>query len=119
MPARKRGEGIELDIGKNATIKEILAAAKKVMTPDQYGDFSRKPKKNGAARLVRVRKGATQKEILDAARKDFTAWDLQKFTRDEPTVPAEAALVELEELHQRVTAALGSPSKPRRKKATG
>ncbi len=51
---------------------------------------------NGAIPVLRVRKGASLKEIYAAARRAFTAADLQKYTVDEPMVPAQQLLAELE-----------------------
>ena len=47
--------------------------------------------------------GATLKEIYAEARKQFTAADLQKYTVDEPMVPAEQLLAELEAIHRQET----------------
>jgi hypothetical protein len=59
--------------------------------------------KDDVPRLL-VRKGATLKEIYAAVRKQFTAADLQKYTVDEPMVPADKVLAELELIHCEVTA---------------
>ncbi len=56
-------------------------------------------KKDDIPRLC-IRKGATLKEIYAEARKQFTAADLQKYTMDEPMVPAEQLLAELEVIHR-------------------
>src|SRR5436190_23098876 len=117
MPAKRNGVVPFSEIGKNATIKEIIAAARKFMTPEELRDFTRvkKEDKNGGIPILHVRKGATMKEIYAAARKDFTAYDLQKFTRDEPMVPAEQVLAEMEEIHRRVSARLKHRADRKRK----
>ena len=117
MAAKRNGPVPGFNVGKNATIREILAEARKFMTPREYRNFSRKPNENGGVRILKVRKGATMREIYAAARKDFTAWDLQKFTQDEPMVPAEVVLAEMEELYRRLTATSGDRNKPQRKQA--
>ena len=61
-------------------------------------------KKKPALPVLKVRKGATLKEIYAAARKAFTAADLQRFTEDEPMVPAEQVLAEMEAIHQEAMA---------------
>ena len=58
------------------------------------------PKKKDDIPRLYVRKGATLKEIYAKARKQFTAADLQKYTVDEPMVPAEQLLAELEAIHR-------------------
>ena len=60
-------------------------------------------KKKDDIPLLYVRKGATLKEIYAEARKQFTAADLQKYTVDEPMVPAEQLLAELEAIHREET----------------
>ncbi|GEM_PF-1894826 len=119
MSAKKNGLVPFSEIGKNATIKEIVAAARKFMTPEELRDFTRVKKevRNGIP-ILRVRKGATMKEIYAAARKNFTAYDLQKFTRDEPMVPAEQVLAEMEEIHRRTLRTLKKRTGKVRRKAT-
>ena len=58
------------------------------------------PKKKDDIPRLYVRKGATLKEIYAKARKQFTAADLKKYTVDEPMVPAEQLLAELEAIHR-------------------
>ncbi|HEV3080408.1 MAG TPA: hypothetical protein VGY66_11535 [Gemmataceae bacterium] len=61
------------------------------------------PKKKDDIPRLYVRKGATLKEIYAEARKQFTAADLQKYTVDEPMVPAEQLLAELQAIHREET----------------
>jgi len=120
MPAKKNGVSPFSEIGKNATFKEIVAAARKFMTPEELRDFTRvkKEDKNGGIPILHVRKGATMKEIYAAARRAFTAADLQKYTRDEPMVPAEEILKDMEEIHRFISAKLAKHRKRNRKKAS-
>src|SRR5688572_21996466 len=67
---RKNGELPGFNVGKNATIREILAEARTFMTPEEYRDFSRKPKDDGG--IIKVPKGATKKELYAIFRKNFT-----------------------------------------------
>jgi hypothetical protein len=60
-------------------------------------------KKKEAIPRLYVRKGATLKEIYAEALKQFTAAYLQKYTMDEPMVPAEQLLAELEAIHREET----------------
>jgi hypothetical protein len=61
---------------------------------------NRKPKidqtSSPPVRILRVRKGATLKEIYAKVRATFTAADLQRYTQDEPMVPADEVIRELE-----------------------
>lgn len=63
-------------------------------------------KKNNEPPIPRlwVRKGATLKEIYAKARKAFTAADLAKYCRDEPMVPFEETLAEMERINNEITA---------------
>jgi hypothetical protein len=63
----------------------------------------KRPKKDDVPRL-KVRKGATLKEIYAAVRKQFTAADLQKYTVDEPMIPADELFAELKNIHREVMA---------------
>jgi hypothetical protein len=67
-------------------------------------------KKDDFPRLF-VRKGATLREIYAEYRKQFTAADLQKYTVDEPMVPAEQLLAELEAIHEEETRKLNKKNK--------
>lgn len=118
MPAKKKpvraqnnGELPGFSVGKNATIREILSEARTFMTPEQYRDFSRKPTDTSPVRILKVRKGATMKEIYAAARKNFTAWDLQRYTQEEPMVSGEEMLAAVEDVYRRETAKLKSQTK--------
>jgi hypothetical protein len=55
-------------------------------------------KKDDIPRLV-VPKNATLRQIYAIYKKQFTAADLQKYTVDEPMVPAEQLLAEMEAIH--------------------
>lgn len=55
-------------------------------------------KKDDLPRLV-VPKNATLRQIYAIYKKQFTAADLQKYTVDEPMVPAEQLLAEMEAIH--------------------
>ncbi len=112
---RKNGEAPGFNVGKNATIREILAEARTFMTPEEYRDFSRKPKGNLSGGILKVRKGATMKEIYAAARKNFTAWDLQWFTQDHEFFPAEDLMAEMEEIHRLTQEELNENTTPARR----
>jgi hypothetical protein len=57
-------------------------------------------KKKDDIPILHVPKNATMKQIYKCAREQFTAADLQKYTDfDEPMVPAEQLLAELEAIH--------------------
>jgi hypothetical protein len=68
---------------------------------NQEHDMPRK-KKVEVRRLI-VPENATLEEIYAIARKEFTAADLQKYTVDEPMVPFDQTLAELEKLHEELT----------------
>ncbi len=59
------------------------------------------PKKYTGVKVLRVRKGASLREIYRAAKEQFTAADLARFCQDEPMVPAEQVLAELEAIHEK------------------
>jgi hypothetical protein len=54
--------------------------------------------------IVKVPKNATRRQIYAILRKQFTAADLQKYTVNEPMVPAEQVLAELEALDRKESA---------------
>ena len=58
-------------------------------------------KKMEGVKVLKVRKNATLKEIYKAVREQFTAADLARFCQNEPMVPAEQVLAELEAIHQK------------------
>jgi hypothetical protein len=63
----------------------------------------RKKKKDDIPRLI-VPKNATLRQIYKCAREQFTAADLQKYTDlDEPMVPMEEVLAQMERIHESVT----------------
>jgi len=59
------------------------------------------PKKNNGVKVLKVRKNATLKEIYRAAKEQFTAEDLARFCQDEPMIPAEQFLAEIEAIYQK------------------
>ena len=61
-----------------------------------------KKKKNAIPTLV-VPKNATLRQIYAAYKKQFTAADLQKYTEDEPMVPMEQVLQEMEKIQREAT----------------
>jgi hypothetical protein len=63
-------------------------------------------KRNTKLPVLNVRKGATMREIYARARAEFTADDLQKYTVDEPMIPADEVMKELEAIHFEETAKL-------------
>jgi len=62
----------------------------------------RRYKKDDIPRLI-VPKNATLKQMYAKYRESFTAADLQKYTVDEPMVPMEQVLAEMEKIHLRET----------------
>lgn len=56
--------------------------------------------------ILKVPKNATLRQIYAIAKKEFTAADLAKYLQedDEPMVPAEQLLAELEAIHREETA---------------
>jgi hypothetical protein len=61
------------------------------------------PKKYNGVKILKVRKNATLKEIYRASKEQFTAADLARFCQDEPMVPAEQVMAELEAIHQKAS----------------
>lgn len=53
--------------------------------------------------ILEVPKNATLRQIYAIAKKEFTAADLQKYTIDEPMVPMEQVLAEMEAIHREAT----------------
>lgn len=49
------------------------------------------------------RKAAELARIYKEYRENFTAADLQRYTEEEPGIPAEKVLAEMEAIHRRVT----------------
>ena len=76
--------------------------------------MARKKRKDDIPVLV-VPKNATLRQIYAIVKKNFTAADLQKYTVDEPMVPAEQVLAELEAIHREETEKL-KKKKPKSKK---
>ena len=63
--------------------------------------MSRK-KRDEIPRLI-VPKNAPLRQIYAKARAEFSAADLQKYTEDEPMVPADELLKDLEDIHRQET----------------
>jgi hypothetical protein len=61
-------------------------------------------KKNIDNLILKVPKNASLREIYAIYRKQFTAADLQKYTVNEPMVPAKQVLAELEALDRKESA---------------
>ena len=59
-------------------------------------------RKDDLPRLV-VPKNATLRQIYAKARAEFSAADLQKYTENEPMIPAEQVMEELEAIHREET----------------
>ena len=76
--------------------------------------MARKKRKDDIPVLV-VPKNSTLRQIYAIVKKNFTAADLQKYTVDEPMVPAEQVLAELEAIHREETEKL-KKKKPKSKK---
>ena len=74
-----------------------------------------KKKKHDIPILV-VPKKATLRQIYAIVKKNFTAADLQKYTVDEPMVPAEQVLAELEAIHRAETEKLQKKKTKNKKK---
>lgn len=62
-----------------------------------------KKRKNGIP-ILKVPKNATLRQIYAIAKKEFTAADLAKYAEEEPMVPAEQLLADLEAIHREETA---------------
>jgi hypothetical protein len=74
-------------------------------------------KKKDDIPILKVPKNATLRQIYAIAKKEFTAADLQKYTEiDEPMVPMEQVLAEMERIHQEETARLQKRAARKRKK---
>jgi hypothetical protein len=53
--------------------------------------------------IIRVKKGESLKSIYAKVRRRFTAADLAKYLEDEPMIPAEQILAELEAIQREET----------------
>ena len=58
-------------------------------------------KKYSPVKILKVRKGASLREIYRASREQFTAADLARFCQDEPMIPIEKFLADMEAIHER------------------
>jgi hypothetical protein len=61
-----------------------------------------KQRKNGIPLLV-VPKNATLRQIYAICKREFSAADLAKYLQDEPMVPMEQVLAEMEKIHREET----------------
>jgi hypothetical protein len=59
------------------------------------------PKRHNGVRVLNVRKNATLREIYREAKKQFTAEDLARYCQEEPMVPGEQVLAELEAIYEK------------------
>ncbi len=64
----------------------------------------RKRKKTDNNLILKVPKNASLRQIYAIYRKQFTAADLQRYTKIEPMVPAQQVLAELEALDRKAAA---------------
>jgi hypothetical protein len=64
--------------------------------------------KNGAVRILRIKKTDSLKTIYAKIKRSFTAADLQRFTEDEPCVPAGEVVAKLK--------AMAKKPRPKKKK---
>ena len=60
-------------------------------------------RKDDAIRILRVKKGESLKSIYAKVRRRFTAADLAKYAEDEPMIPAEQILAEMEAIQREET----------------
>jgi hypothetical protein len=60
-------------------------------------------RKEEAIRIIRVKKGESLKSLYAKLRRRFTAADLAKYCEDEPMIPAEQILAELEAIQREET----------------
>ncbi len=74
-----------------------------------------KKKKDDIPILV-VPKNATLRQIYAIIKKKFTAADLQKYTVDEPMVPFEGTLAEMEKIHLEESAKVQRQSMRKRRR---
>ena len=58
-------------------------------------------KKYNGVKILKVRKNATLREIYRESKKQFTAADLARFCQDEPMIPIEKFLADMEAIHER------------------
>jgi hypothetical protein len=59
------------------------------------------PKKYNGVKVLKIRKGASLQEIYRESKKQFTAADLARFCQDEPMIPAERFLADMEAIHEK------------------
>jgi hypothetical protein len=74
------------------------------------------PKKYSPVKILKVRKGATLREIYRASREQFTAEDLARFCQDEPMIPAEQFLAEMETIYEKAMRRYNNKKKSKKKK---
>jgi hypothetical protein len=73
-----------------------------------------KPKKSKIP-ILDVPPNATLRQIYAAYKKQFTAADLAKYCQDEPMVPMEQVLADMEKIHREETEKLQKRQNRRRK----
>jgi len=73
-------------------------------------------KKYSPVKILKVRKGATLREIYRASREQFTAADLARFCQDEPMIPAEQFLAEMETIYEKAMRRYDNKKKSKKKK---
>jgi hypothetical protein len=59
------------------------------------------PKRIRGVRILNVPKNATLREIYREAKKQFTAADLARFCRNEPMIPGEQFIAEMEAFYKK------------------
>jgi hypothetical protein len=59
------------------------------------------PKRHNGVKVLNVRKNASLREIYREIKKQFTADDLARFCQDEPMIPVEQFLADMEAIHER------------------
>jgi hypothetical protein len=59
------------------------------------------PKKTNGVKVLKIRKNATLREIYREIKRQFTAADLARFCQDEPMIPAEKFLADMEAMHEK------------------
>jgi hypothetical protein len=74
------------------------------------------PKKYNGVKILKVRKGATLREIYRASREQFTAADLARFCQDEPMIPAEKFLADMEAIYEKEVRRYKNKKKNKKKK---
>lgn len=76
------------------------------MAKKKKNDITRAKKRKNGIPILEVPKNATLRQIYAIAKREFTAADLAKYLQEdeEPMVPAEQLLAELEAIHREASA---------------